>query len=175
MPIIEYNKFVSKGEIMRIGQSTDIHQLVENRPLILGGVNIPYHLGLIGHSDADVLVHAITEAIIGALGLGDLGRHFPDTQEKWRGVSSLELLKHVQILMSQNGYQINNVDALIIIEKPRLAPYIPTMIENIANILNCPIKDINIKATCGEGLGFVGNQTGAIAQAVVLLKGIENE
>ena len=153
----------------RIGQSTDIHQLVENRKLILGGVEIPSTLGLKGHSDADVLVHAIAEAILGALALNDLGTLFPDNDDKYKGISSLILLKEVYKLMDEKGYKINNVDSLVLIEKPRLRNYIDKMKENIANVLNTDITNVNVKATCGEGIGFVGRSEGAVAQAVVML------
>ena len=155
---------------MRIGQSIDIHQLVENRDLILGGVKIPYEKGLLGHSDADVLVHAIAEAIIGALALGDLGTHFPDNDSKYEGISSLLLLEEVYKMMITNNYVIGNLDATILIEEPKLAPYKKQMQQNIANILHCDINQVNIKATRGEKLGFVGNKEGVIAQAVVLLE-----
>lgn len=155
---------------MRIGQSIDIHQLVENRDLILGGVKIPYEKGLLGHSDADVLVHAIAEAIIGALALGDLGTHFPDNEPKYKDISSLILLEEVYKMMIANNYIIGNVDATILIEEPKLAPYKKQMQQNIANILHCDINQVNIKATRGEKLGFVGNKEGVIAQAVVLLE-----
>lgn len=155
---------------MRIGQSTDIHQLGENRKLILGGVEISHYLGLVGHSDADVLLHVIAEAIIGALGLGDLGSHFPDTDIKYKDISSMELLKHVNQLMLKEGYTINNIDSLIIIESPKLSPYISKMKKNIAKALVCSESQINVKATRGEKLGYVGREEGVMAQAVVLLK-----
>lgn len=155
---------------MRIGQSTDIHCLVKGRKLILGGVEIPHHLGLLGHSDADALIHAIAEAILGALALGDLGKHFPDTDEKYKDVSSLVILKRVQEMMDEAGYKLNNVDALIMIEKPKMTPYIDQMRENVANILKCDLNQISIKATRGEGIGFVGHQEGVQAQAVVLVE-----
>ena len=154
---------------MRIGQSTDIHQLVEGKKLILGGVEIPFEKGLLGHSDADVLTHAIMESILGALALGDLGKHFPDTDEKYKGVSSLVLLSKVAQLINDHGYQIGNVDSLILIERPKLASYIELMRQNIANVLNCDISQINVKATRGEKLGFIGKEEGVVAQAVVLL------
>lgn len=154
---------------MRIGQSQDIHRLVENRKLIIGGVEIPYEKGLLGHSDADVLLHAIIEAIIGALGLKDIGTHFPDNDAKYAGISSLKLLEETYDLMNSEGYKIVNVDALIIIEKPKMAPYIDKMRENVASYLHTDLRNINIKATCSEGLGFVGKGEGAIAQAVVLV------
>lgn len=154
---------------MRIGQSTDIHQLVEGRKLILGGVEIPHTKGLLGHSDADALLHAVTEAIIGAIGLGDIGKHFPDTDPKYKGISSMELLNHTYDLMVQFGYEIGNVDSLILIERPKMANYIDQMKENIATCLHCQFSQINVKATRGEGLGFVGREEGVMAQAVVLL------
>lgn len=154
---------------MRIGQSQDIHQLVEGRDLIIGGVKIPYEKGLLGHSDADVLLHAIIEALIGAMGLKDIGTHFPDKDPKYKGISSLELLRKTKELLDENNYKIINIDSLIVIEEPKMAPYIDKMRENIAGILDIGIKDINIKATCAEGLGFVGRKEGALAQAVVLI------
>jgi 2-C-methyl-D-erythritol 2,4-cyclodiphosphate synthase len=153
----------------RIGQSTDIHQLVKDRKLIIGGVEIPYHLGLKGHSDADVLLHAIAEAILGALGLNDLGCLFPDSDKKYKDISSMILLEQVYNIMDQKGYKINNVDSLVIIEKPRLREYISQMQENIAKVLHTDISNINVKATCSEGIGFIGRQEGAVAQAVVML------
>lgn len=155
---------------MRIGQSTDIHQLVEDRKLILGGLEIEHNLGLLGHSDADVLLHVIAEAIIGGLGLGDIGAHFPDTDPKYKGISSLKLLENVYDLMLKSGYEVGNVDSLVIIERPKLAPYINIMRENIAKALKCDVSQINVKATRGEKLGYIGREEGVMAQAVVLLK-----
>lgn len=155
---------------MRIGQSTDIHQLVEDRKLILGGLEIEHNLGLLGHSDADVLLHVIAEAIIGGLGLGDIGAHFPDTDPKYKGISSLKLLENVYDLMTSQGYEIGNVDSLVIIERPKLAPYINIMRKNIAEALKCDVSQINVKATRGEKLGYIGREEGVMAQAVVLLK-----
>ncbi len=154
----------------RIGQSTDIHALVDNRKLILGGVEIAHDKGLLGHSDADALLHAIAEAIIGALGLGDLGKHFPDTDVRFKGMSSLKILAEVKKLMDQEEYEINNLDAMIMIERPKMAPHIAGMIVNVSAALYCDPKRINIKATRGEKLGFVGKEEGVQAQAVVLLK-----
>ena len=154
---------------MRIGQSQDVHRLVENRDLVLGGVKIPYEKGLLGHSDADVLLHAIIEAIIGAMGLKDIGTHFSDKDAKYEGISSLVLLDETYKMMKQEGYKIVNVDSLIIIEKPKMAPYIDEMRENIAKHLHTDIKNINVKATCNEKMGYVGRGEGAIAQAVVLI------
>ena len=154
---------------MRIGQSTDIHRFAENRKLVLGGVEIPYEKGLLGHSDADALTHAVAEAILGALALGDLGHHFPDTDPKWEGVNSLIILKEVGKMMRDLGYRIGNIDSLILIEKPKMAPYIEKMRHNFAEALDCDISRVSVKATRGEGLGFVGKQEGVLAQAVVLL------
>lgn len=154
----------------RIGQSSDIHPLKSGRKLILGGVEIDHDKGLDGHSDADALLHAIAESIIGALALGDIGKHFPDTDPKYKGISSLILLKEVYNLMDNQGYQINNLDALIFIERPKMAPHIQKMRENVAQALHCQLTQVNIKATRGEKLGFVGKEEGVMAQAVVLLK-----
>ena len=155
---------------MRIGQSQDIHKLVEGRPLIIGGVNIPFEKGLLGHSDADVLTHAIIEAIIGALGLKDIGTHFSDSDSKYEGVSSLLLLDETYKMMNEKGYKLVNLDSLIVIEKPKMAPYIEQMRKNIAEHLCCEINQINIKATCAEGMGFVGEGQGALAQCVCLIE-----
>lgn len=154
---------------MRIGQSQDIHKLVEGRKLVLGGVTISHSKGLLGHSDADVLLHSIAEAIIGALGLKDLGTHFSDKDPKYKDISSLKILDETYNIMDKEGYHIVNVDSLVIIEKPKLAPYIDEMRKNIAEHLHCDINQINVKATCAEGLGFVGNEDGAVAQCVCLI------
>jgi len=143
---------------MRIGQSSDIHRLVEGRKLILGGVEIPHTKGLLGHSDADALVHAAAESILGALALGDLGKHFPDTDPKWEGVSSLVILSAVKDMMVEKGYRIGNLDCLVLIEKPKMAPHIQEMRQNIADALDCDIDRVSVKATRGEGLGFVGRE-----------------
>ena len=155
---------------MRIGQSTDIHRFADDRKLVLGGVEIPYEKGLLGHSDADALTHAVAEAILGALALGDLGHHFPDTDPKWEGVNSLIILKEVGKMMKEKGYRIGNVDGLILIEKPKMAPHIEQMRKNFADALDTDISNISVKATRGEGLGFVGRQEGVLAQAIVLLE-----
>ncbi len=155
---------------MRIGQSTDIHPLVEDRELILGGVHIESMLGAYGHSDADVLVHAIAESIIGALALGDLGKHFPDTDPKYKGISSLLILKEVVKLMDDHNYKIGNIDALILLEKPKLAPYMPEIKKNLCQVLKIDENQINVKATRGEKLGYVGRMEGIMAQAVCLLE-----
>lgn len=155
---------------MRIGQSTDIHRLVEGRKLILGGVEIEHTKGLLGHSDADALTHAVSEAILGALALGDLGKWFPDTDPKWKGVDSMIILREVVRMMDEKGYKIGNVDSLVLIEKPKMAPHIMQMRENFARALNCDIDQVSVKATRGEGMGYVGRQEGVMAQAVVLLE-----
>ena len=155
---------------MRIGQSTDIHAFIEGRPLILGGVTIDYPLGLLGHSDADVLLHAICEALIGAMGLGDIGKHFPDTDTAYKGISSMILLEKTWQLMDSEGYQLVNLDSLILIEKPKIAPYIEDMRANVSKVLRCEVSQVNIKATRGEKLGFIGRQEGVMAQAIVLLE-----
>lgn len=154
----------------RIGQSTDVHQLCENRKLILGGVEIAYEKGLDGHSDADALLHAIAEAILGAMAMRDLGTYFSDLDESSRGQSSRYILRSVCKMMSENGYEISNVDSLIMIEEPKMAPHIEEMRANIASDLNTELLNINVKATRGENIGFVGRKEGVMAQAVVLLK-----
>lgn len=158
---------------MRIGQSQDIHRLVEGRDLIIGGVKIPFEKGLLGHSDADVLLHAVIEAIIGAMGLRDIGTHFSDKDPKYEGISSLKLLDETYKMMLENGYEIGNIDSLIIIEKPKMAPHIQQMRENIAKHLHCDVNMVNVKATCAEGLGFIGRGEGAMAQAACLLEEIK--
>ncbi len=155
---------------MRIGQSTDIHQLAEGRKLVLGGVEIPHTKGLVGHSDADALTDAVAEAILGALALGDLGKWFPDTDEKWKGVNSQIILKEVARMMDEKGYRIGNVDSLIMIEKPKMAPHIEKMRQNFADALHCSIDQVSVKATRGEKMGFVGREEGVQAFAVVLLE-----
>ena len=154
---------------MRIGQSVDIHQLVEGRDLILGGVKIEHTKGLLGHSDADVLVHAIMESLIGAMGLGDLGKHFPDTDPKYKGISSILLLEETYKMMEKHGYTVGNIDAIILAERPKMAPHIAEMTANVAKALHCELSQVSVKATRGEKLGFVGEEKGVQAQAVVLL------
>ena len=154
---------------MRIGQSIDIHQLVEGRKLILGGVEIPYEKGLKGHSDADVLLHAIIESIIGALGEGDIGKHFPDTDERYKGISSMILLEETYKLMNEKGYKIGNVDAIIMTEQPKMAPHIPQMRANMAKAMGINESQLNIKATTEEKLGFTGREEGIASQAICLL------
>ena len=157
---------------MRIGQSQDTHKLVEGRDLFIGGVKIPYEKGLLGHSDADVLLHAIIESIIGAMGLRDIGTHFSDKDPKYEDISSLKLLEATYEMMCKEGYKIVNVDSLIIIERPKMAPYIDEMRKNIAEALHTDIKNINVKATCSEKMGFIGRGEGAVAQAVCLIDNI---
>ncbi|MBR7133367.1 MAG: 2-C-methyl-D-erythritol 2,4-cyclodiphosphate synthase [Clostridia bacterium] len=154
---------------MRIGHGYDVHRLTENRKLILGGVEIPFELGLLGHSDADVLLHAVCDALLGAAALGDIGRHFPDTDQKFKGIDSQLLLKEVVALLSQNGFKISNIDATIIAQKPKLAPFIPTMKENIASICKISPSQVNVKATTEEGLGFTGAIEGISAHAVCII------
>lgn len=153
----------------RIGHGYDVHRLVEGRKLIIGGVDIPHTLGLLGHSDADVLLHAVMDAIIGALGMGDIGRHFPDTDEKFKGISSMHLLTRVREIMSEVGAEIVNVDSTVVLQKPKIAPYIEKMRKNIAFCLNCDETRVNVKATTEEKLGFTGNEEGICAHAVVIL------
>ena len=155
---------------MRIGQSKDIHRLVEGRDLIIGGVKIPYEKGLLGHSDADVLLHAIIESLIGAMGLKDIGTHFSDKDPKYERISSLLLLDETYKMLEENGYEVVNIDSLIIIEKPKMAPYIDEMRKNIAEHLHCDISKINVKATCAEGMGFIGRGEGAMAESVCLIE-----
>lgn len=157
---------------MRIGQGYDVHKLTEGRKLILGGVDIPFEKGLLGHSDADVLVHAVMDALLGAAALGDIGKHFPDSSNKYKNISSLVLLKKVCLLLKDNGYNTINVDATIVAQRPKLAPYLNEMRRNIANELETDINNINIKATTEEGLGFTGTGEGIAAQAVCLLEKI---
>jgi len=157
---------------MRIGQSKDIHKLVEGRELIIGGVKIPYEKGLLGHSDADVLLHAIIESLIGAMGLKDIGTHFSDKDPKYEGISSLKLLDETYKMMLDNGYKLVNLDSLIIIEKPKMAPHIDEMRKNIAEHLHADISQINVKATCAEGMGFIGSGEGAMAECVCLIDNI---
>ena len=154
---------------MRIGMGYDVHKLVPERKLILGGVTIPYELGLLGHSDADVLLHAIMDSLLGAAALGDIGKHFPDTDDKFKGISSIKLLTEVGKLISEKGYKIENIDATIIAQKPKMSPHIPLMRENIASALNIELDKINVKATTEEGLGFTGEGKGISSQSICLL------
>ncbi len=154
---------------MRIGFGYDVHRLVAGRDLILGGVKIDYITGLDGHSDADVLIHAIMDAILGAAGLGDIGRHFPDTSEKFRGISSLKLLAKVAELINEAGFGIGNIDATVVAQRPKLAPYTPGMVEKISDVLGVSANQVNIKATTTEGLGFTGTGEGIAAYSVACL------
>jgi 2-C-methyl-D-erythritol 2,4-cyclodiphosphate synthase len=154
---------------MRIGNGYDVHRLTENRKLILGGVEIPFEKGLLGHSDADVLIHAIMDALLGALALGDIGKHFPDNDESYKGISSILLLEKVMEIIKKEGYQIGNIDAVIVAQKPKLAPFIEKMRENIAKACGTELNQISIKATTEEGLGFTGNGEGISSYAVTLL------
>ena len=154
---------------MRIGHGYDVHRLVEDRKLIMGGVEIPYEKGLLGHSDADVLLHAIADALLGALAMGDIGKHFPDTDPAFKGADSMKLLEHVVGLIKAKGYCVGNLDATIIAQKPKMAPHIQTMRENIARVCSVEMDRINVKATTEEGLGFTGTGEGISAHAVVLL------
>ncbi|WDM21554.1 2-C-methyl-D-erythritol 2,4-cyclodiphosphate synthase [Paenibacillus polymyxa] len=156
--------------MIRVGQGFDVHQLVEGRPCIIGGVNIPYEKGLLGHSDADVLLHAISDAILGALGLGDIGKHFPDTDPEFKDADSLKLLEHVWGLAKERGYRLGNIDSTIIAQKPKMASYIPQMNEVIARALEAEeLSQVNVKATTTEQLGFPGRGEGIAAQSVVCL------
>ena len=154
---------------IRIGHGYDVHKLVPERRLILGGVEVPHTLGLLGHSDADVLLHAVMDAVIGAMGLGDIGRHFPDTDPDYKGISSMHLLTRVSAMMREKGYMVSNLDATLILQKPKVAPYIEKMRENIAFGLGCDVENVNVKATTEEHLGFTGREEGAAAHCVVLL------
>lgn len=154
---------------MRVGMGYDVHRLVEDRKLILGGVEIPCEKGLLGHSDADVLLHAIMDALLGAAALGDIGKHFPDTDPAYKGISSLELLKKVGDLLEQQSFLIENIDATIIAQAPKMRPHIDTMRENIAGTLGIALEQVNVKATTEEGLGFTGSGQGISAQAICML------
>lgn len=154
---------------MRVGLGYDVHKLVENRELILGGVKIPYEKGLLGHSDADVIVHAIMDALLGAAALGDIGQHFPDTDPKYEGISSIALLEHVGKLLEENNYVIENIDSTIIAQRPKMMPHLMQMRENVARALKIDVSQVNIKATTEEGLGFTGSGEGISAQAICLL------
>ena len=159
---------------MRIGTGYDVHRLVEGRKLIMGGVEIPYEKGLLGHSDADVLLHAIMDALLGAAALGDIGKHFPDSNPAYKGISSMKLLAQVGTLLEQAGYIVENVDATIIAQAPKMRPFIETMRENIASALGIETDRVNVKATTEEGLGFTGSGEGIAAQAVALLSSMKD-
>ena len=155
--------------MMRIGHGFDVHRLVPDRPLVLGGVTIPYEYGLLGHSDADVLLHAVSDAILGALGLGDIGRYFPDTDVAYKGINSLLLLEHVVGLAQTRGFQVSNLDTTIVAERPKLAPYVAEMIANLAQVCQVSSSSVNVKATTTELLGYTGRGEGISAYAVVLM------
>lgn len=159
---------------MRIGQGYDVHKLVEGRDLILGGVTVPYELGLLGHSDADVLVHAVMDALLGAAALGDIGQHFPDTDPEYKGISSIALLERVGALLEEKGYVIENIDATVIAQRPKLAAYRPQMAENIAKALRLEVNRVSVKATTEEGLGFTGSGEGISSQAITLLTDVRD-
>lgn len=158
------------SDIMRIGIGYDVHRLVEGRPLVLGGVTIPHEKGLAGHSDADVLLHAIADALLGAAALGDLGAHFPDTDSEWEGADSRKLLEQVVRRVLEAGYAPHNVDATIVLQRPKLQPHIHTMRDNVAGCLSLSLEDVSVKATTGEGLGAVGAEEGAAAHAVSTIR-----
>jgi len=161
-----------KEILMRIGQGYDVHRLVEGRTLIIGGVDIPYEKGLLGHSDADVLLHAVMDALLGAAALGDIGQHFPDSDERYKGISSIALLKEVGKILQENGYMIENIDSTVIAQRPKLLPYRPQMAENIAAALGIEKEQVSVKATTEEGLGFTGTGEGISAQAIALLSSV---
>jgi len=168
--IIEEKKnFYSLEDEMRIGIGYDVHKLVEGRDLIIGGISIPHEKGLLGHSDADVLTHAIMDALLGAAALGDLGTHFPDTAEEFKDADSLVLLDRVKEILADLSFKIINIDAVIIAQEPKMKPHIPMMREKLSKVLSLPLEDINIKATTEEGLGFTGSKEGISSQAVVLI------
>lgn len=154
----------------RIGQSTDIHQFCEGNYITIGGVNIPHTKGILAHSDGDALCHAIAESMLGALALGDLGTHFPDTDETYKGYSSIQILKEVYEKISNLGYVVVNIDSLVLIEKPKMAPHIQKIMSNISEVLQCDTNQVSVKATRGEKIGFVGREEGLVAQCVCLLK-----
>ncbi len=159
--------------MMRMGHGYDVHRLVSGRRLVLGGVEIPWHLGLLGHSDADVLLHAICDAVLGAVGEGDIGRHFPDSDPAYKGIDSRRLLAETLAIAARRGYRMGNLDATVIAQQPKLAPYIGTMVETIAEICRVDIRQVNIKATTSEQLGFTGRGEGIAAHAVVLMTEVD--
>ncbi|MGM0754414.1 MAG: 2-C-methyl-D-erythritol 2,4-cyclodiphosphate synthase [Bacillota bacterium] len=156
--------------MFRIGQGFDVHQLVEDRPLIMGGITIPYEKGLLGHSDADVLLHAVADACLGAIAAGDIGKHFPDTDPEFKDADSAKLLEHVWALVKEEGYELGNIDCTIIAQKPKMAPYIDEMRQSIATLLEADISQVNVKATTSEKLGFTGRGEGIASQTTVLIK-----
>lgn len=160
--------------MIRIGQGFDVHQLVEGRPLIIGGIKIPYEKGLLGHSDADVLLHTVADAVLGSISEGDIGKHFPDTDPAFKDADSAKLLSHVWEIVKKKGYMLGNIDCTIIAQKPKMAPYIPEMRRKISELLEANLNQVNVKATTTEKLGFCGREEGIAAQAVVLLIKKEN-
>ncbi len=156
---------------MRMGFGYDVHRLVEKRKLILGGVAVPFEKGLLGHSDADVLLHAVIDALIGAAGMGDIGKHFPPTDERWRDSSSMDLLARTSSLLEEKGFSIGNIDSTIVAQAPKLLGYIPEMVKNIAGVLKCDLSRVNVKAKTEEGLGFTGSGDGISAYAVAVIIG----
>ncbi|MCF6461421.1 2-C-methyl-D-erythritol 2,4-cyclodiphosphate synthase [Clostridium sp. Cult3] len=158
---------------MRIGIGYDVHKLVKNRKLIIGGVDIPFERGLLGHSDADVLIHAIMDSILGALALGDIGKHFPDTDDRYKDISSLILLERVYQIMTEAQYTVGNIDSIIVAQRPKMAPYVEDMRRKVSNVLNIPVSNMNIKATTTEKLGFEGKEEGIAAHSICLLLPIE--
>ena len=169
--IDEHAKVLQGGIMIRVGSGYDVHRLVEGRKLIIGGVDIPYEKGLLGHSDADVLLHAVMDALLGAAAMGDIGLHFPDTAKEYEGADSIELLRAVRTKLADGGFAIHNVDATIIAQAPKMRPHINTMRKNIANALEIPYECVNVKATTEEKLGFTGEGLGISAQAVALIDG----
>jgi len=159
--------------MFRVGIGFDVHRFIEGRPLKIGGVEIPFDKGLFGHSDADVLLHAVSDAILGAVALGDIGKHFPDTDEKYRGADSLNLLAEVYKLLKKKGFKVVNVDSVVIAQKPKLAPYIDEMRKNIAAVLEISVESVSVKATTTEKLGFTGREEGIAAQAVVMVQEVK--
>ena len=155
--------------MQRIGFGFDVHKLAEGRKLIIGGVEIPFEKGLLGHSDADVLLHAICDALLGAAALGDIGKHFPDTDARYKGISSVELLKNVADLLRKNKYSVSNIDSTLVLERPKIAPYVDKMRENIAEALSISVNAVSVKATTNERMGFIGRGEGAVAYAVVMI------
>lgn len=158
---------------LRIGIGYDVHKLVKNRKLIIGGVDIPFERGLLGHSDADVLIHAIMDSILGALALGDIGKHFPDTDDRYKDISSLILLERVYQIMTEAQYTVGNIDSIIVAQRPKMAPYVEDMRRKVSNVLNIPVSNMNIKATTTEKLGFEGKEEGIAAHSICLLLPIE--
>ena len=169
-PFQEERQGRNVDNLMKVGMGYDVHSLTENRNLILGGVKIPWEKGLLGHSDADVLIHAIMDALLGAAALGDIGQHFPDTDPAYEGISSVKLLEHVASLLEKKGYGVGNIDAVIIAQKPKMAPHIEQMRKNVAEALHIDVDQVNIKATTEEGLGFTGEALGISSQAIALLE-----